>query len=839
LAVVFRDRSEARTAERNLATDILADYAADRPDVLADLLLDADPKQYARLYPRVQERSEQARPLLRVELDRQAQPGRWADGPLDPAWSKPGEALVRQLETAQGLLAERFAFCQTMPLEAFVQVAEQLRPCGYRPVRVRPYVRSDRIHAVGAGPGPAEAGHYKRDVAAVWSRDGRPWQMLHGVSADDIRQQDTELRKQGYQPVDVAGYLDGDQEHYAAAWARADKDDEARLYAGVPEKQYKTATESMAKATLRPVALQTFVGADGEVRYSAVFRKMAPEGSSFWNDDEATHADRGLSDGLPVDICLIHSRQYVRDAQAEVLGWLSGAVWVGLYLRTQGEPELPHPERRYAGCFLGDAAFDHVSLLGLTPEQQLQRGRELAAQGYRPAALSVSEARFLKETGFLVSAAVWHRPVVPEDAKEHLARRQASAAAALVQLGQAGDAWPVLRQRPDPRARSHLIERLNLLGADPQALWRRFTEEPNVSIRRALLLALGDFGDKELPPAERDRLQPHLFELYRTDPDPGLHGAAACLLTHWGQRAKLRDIDQELAARDKDVASGGRQPPEGRRWYINGQGQTMILIPGPVEFMMGFPRTEAEREGGPEGAVERPHRRRIGRSFALAAHEVTVDQFLRFRKDHGYSKQYARTPDSPVNVLTWYDAAAYCNWLSEQERIPKEQWCYEPNAKGQYAEGMRAKPGYLDLTGYRLPSEAEWEYACRAGTVTARYYGETEEQLGRYGWYTKVSGDKALLPVGELRPNDWGFFDLLGNDVGWCHDRIFYYPRSRFGRVIEDREYIGYIIDRQSRVLRGGAFTNHARIVRAALRLRNAPANQNNDAGVRAARTYP
>ena len=153
----------------------------------------------------------------------------------------------------------------------------------------------------------------------------------------------------------------------------------------------------------------------------------------------------------------------------------------------------------------------------------------------------------------------------------------------------------------------------------------------------------------------------------------------------------------------------------------------MVVIPGPVEFLMGSPSTEADRWEGPEGNWEQQHRKRIGHSFAIAAREVTVEQFLRFRKDHEYSKQHAPTPDCPVNIVTWYDAAAYCNWLSKQEGIRERQWCYLPNDKDEYAEGMKLAPDYLKRTGYRLPSEAEWEYASRARAVTSRYYGETEE----------------------------------------------------------------------------------------------------------------
>ena len=89
-------------------------------------------------------------------------------------------------------------------------------------------------------------------------------------------------------------------------------------------------------------------------------------------------------------------------------------------------------------------------------------------------------------------------------------------------------------------------------------------------------------------------------------------------------------------------------------------------------------------------------------------------QFLEFRKEHEYVKRYAPSSDCPVNMVTWYEAVAYCNWLSEHEGIPKEEWCYLPSSSGKYEAGMKMASNYLQRTGYRLPTDAEWEYACRA-----------------------------------------------------------------------------------------------------------------------------
>jgi formylglycine-generating enzyme required for sulfatase activity len=404
-------------------------------------------------------------------------------------------------------------------------------------------------------------------------------------------------------------------------------------------------------------------------------------------------------------------------------------------------------------------------------------------------------------------------PGASEGDKVRLARRQAGIGTALLVMGRAERVWPLLRQQPDPTLRSYLIDRAGPGGVDAKVLIERLDQEKEVSVRQAIVLSLGEYGLDRLSPAQRENIKPRLLQLHREDGDPGIHGAAEWLLRQWGMKGELTKIEQELAT--------GKV--EGKReWYVNGQGQTMVVLLDAGEFWMG------EDQGR--------HRQKVGRSFAVASKEVTVEQFLRFRQVHQYQKEFAPKTDCPVNSVTWYDAAAYCNWLSDREGIPKDQWCYEANKDGKYAEGMRMAPNYLQRTGYRLPTEEEWEYACRAGSETAYSFGEPMDLLGKYAWYQGNSLSQSQS-VGTLRPNEYGLFDMHGNAGAWTQSA---YEAGKGGRGMTRVEDVDNTDIKNTifRVLRGGSFTNHAPLVRSANRLWYLPTTRSFFVGFRPARTF-
>ena len=222
----------------------------------------------------------------------------------------------------------------------------------------------------------------------------------------------------------------------------------------------------------------------------------------------------------------------------------------------------------------------------------------------------------------------------------------------------------------------------------------------------------------------------------------------------------------------------------------------MVLVPIPAgEFMMGSPESESGRRGN-----ETQHEVKITQPFYLSAHEVTQQQYLEVMGNN--PEQYARVDDKPVTNVNWHEAVAFYDKLSEQEG-----------------------------KDYRLPTEAEWEYACRAGTTTAYSFGNDASGLGEHAWHRGNSG-QTTHPVGEKLPNAWGLYDMHGNVWEWCQDWYGDYGKEK---VVTDPTGAASGVNR---VLRGGAFFNRPEFVRAADRTSSQPDNRNRNFGFRLARTY-
>jgi formylglycine-generating enzyme required for sulfatase activity len=495
-------------------------------------------------------------------------------------------------------------------------------------------------------------------------------------------------------------------------------------------------------------------------------------------------------------------------------------------------------ERNLAANILADYAADQPQVLAdlLMDADEVQlltdaQERQFAAvypklEAHRETALVLLEREINTPLASVVGRTAKEAKEI-ERANERLAKRQANAAVALLRMGRPAIVWPLLEHRKDPRVRTYLIHRLGPLGADPSMLAKRLDEGPDVTIRRALVLSFGEFRKQGWPHYEWELFVTKLKDLYQKVSDPGLRSAAEWLLRHWNQDQWLKQVDADWAKnkeqrenRLKDIQAQlakdtGQPKPQ---WYVNGQGQNMVVIPSPVPFKMGSPPTEEDRQG-----KEAQHRRRIGRTFALAAKPVTFAEYRRFKPKHEPKDPRS---DHPVVLLSWFKAAEYCNWLNKVEGIPPDQWCYLPNKAGEYADGMKMAPDYLQLTGYRLPTEAEMEFASRAGAETSRYFGESPLLLRKYAWYALNYGG-LVWPVGRLKPNDFGLFDVHGNVWCWCQDKYDGdYPQRNDREVVEDKEDYREIRGRDPRVVRGNCCTDVASFMRCASRWSPATSQQ-------------
>jgi formylglycine-generating enzyme required for sulfatase activity/serine/threonine protein kinase len=396
-----------------------------------------------------------------------------------------------------------------------------------------------------------------------------------------------------------------------------------------------------------------------------------------------------------------------------------------------------------------------------------------------------------------------------------------------------------------PRARSEFVHFLARVETQPDKLFYRILSSRDDDLTRATrVLALGGYPIDRFPPHSRERVVAALVNLYRSAPDSGLHSALDWLLRRaWGLGREHARIEEEFAIRDRDAMRSGRAPA--RDWYVNSQMQTLAVIRGPVQFGMGSPIDEVGRRPWAEDQLTV----RIERTFAIATQEVTRAQYGRFLdmnpdifrpvgpKSVEKIGKYMPEPECPVVGVTWYEAARYCDWLSRQEGIPESEWCYPGDIDPR--KPLRLDSHYLSKTGYRLPTEAEWEFACRAGTQTARPFGESEAGMSSYAWFLENS-DQRTHRVGSKMPNDLGLFDMLGNAIEWTF-QIYDSPGDRLvtdGRgVVLDREIRGPIEARLDCMLRGGSFYYNVSSLRSANRNWNSPALRENTFGFRVART--
>ncbi len=206
----------------------------------------------------------------------------------------------------------------------------------------------------------------------------------------------------------------------------------------------------------------------------------------------------------------------------------------------------------------------------------------------------------------------------------------------------------------------------------------------------------------------------------------------------------------------------------------NSIGMKLVFLPA-GEFEMGSPDDEAGRK-----TSEVRHQVRLTKPFYIGTCEVTQAEYEAVMEQN---PSQTRGAQHPVERVSWFDAIGFCERLSTNE-------------------GRK----------YRLPTEAEWEYAARAGSRQAWCFGGDSATLPEYAWISTNSGGKATQPVGQLQANRWGLYDMFGNVAEWCQDWLGDYPSEAVNDPVGP-------LDGHFRVVRGGSGSNSTNYCRAATRV--------------------
>jgi formylglycine-generating enzyme required for sulfatase activity len=273
----------------------------------------------------------------------------------------------------------------------------------------------------------------------------------------------------------------------------------------------------------------------------------------------------------------------------------------------------------------------------------------------------------------------------------------------------------------------------------------------------------------------------------------------------WSRRKVLKQLGLVTAGSVASVVSSCQSITQFRPQPINltpfteklPKGVTLEMVGLPAgQFLMGSPDSDPDAKSD-----EKPQHQVKVNSFAIGKYPVTQAYYQAVMGNN--PSRFQNNPQNPVEMVSWNDAQAFCQKLSQ-------------------------------ITGktYRLPTEAEWEYACRAGTTTRYYFGDDANELGDYAWYYGNSGG-TTHPVGQKKPNAWGLYDMSGNVWEWCEDNYDSYenaPRDGTAWLTNDSDV---------RILRSGSWNLYSYNCRSAIRIGDIPSRVNDFLGFRVACVSP
>ncbi len=504
---------------------------------------------------------------------------------------------------------------------------------------------------------------------------------------------------------------------------------------------------------------------------------------------------------------------------------------------------LRHVDRRYTVCWLtGTANRRSQQLLEQSAPQLQALARKLFERNYWPEVMSPI---FVGGNSEVTFTSIWQAVLPSRVVQFHVASQRANRVLAMAHWG---DERPLVSCLEDIEGEREtpllIIERLPVSGFPIDRVAQLLQEKCTPRLQRNLLLALGGYPADTIPAMT----QADVKALAENATEAEVASAATWCIRNWS-------LSIEASQSPVNPSSNAAN------WYRNSKGHVMLRFDGKKKYLMGSPETEPGRESS-----EYQQWMRIGRPFSVSSNLVTALQYRQFLDDPDVKSRIPETHDvlAPRTELTermWHlncpqaslrrlDAMLYCEWLSEKEGVPEQQRCYPLiwDFAERYSKNMltgdEQKFGYspskdiLTRYGYRLPTEAEAEFAIRGDTSQSRSFGDCDELLDAYCWHGGNAEGRSW-PVGTRKPNEFGLFDALGNVTQHCQD--LYAPYRRAPNIAIRGDNLPDRTPEQEGVyvMRGSDFESPPRNVRSAKRLYTSNSNPRFTQGFRVARTEP